>query len=291
MSNKRRILIQIDNDPMPSVFDRVVAVDAGAEEVFSYGGVEPDFVEPLVHGAIFTRGPSDLKQTAIFVGGRNVARAEEMLAAVQRAFVGPLRCSVMLDPNGANTTAAAAVLSAHRHLDFAHSKALVLGGTGPVGQRVALLLARQKSAVWISSRSKDRAQDVCNLILEKIPEARVFPASEGASDSIARHPEQFHLVVSAAAAGVRTVHREQVEGSDCLKVVMDLNAVPPLGVEGVRVGDDGREDRGVFYYGAMGVGGLKMKIHKAVVAKLFESNDRVFDAQEVFDVGLRIEAK
>lgn len=289
MSNKRRILIQIDNDPMPSVFDRVVAVDAGAEEIFSYGGVEPDHVEPLVHGAIFTRGPADLKHTAIFIGGRNVTRAEELLAAVERSFFGPMRVSVMLDPNGANTTAAAAVLSANRHIDFAHAKALVLGGTGPVGQRVALLLARQNAAVWISSRSKDRAQDVCNLISEQIENAKVFPASETQLDSIAKHAEQFNLVISAAAAGVRTVSQEHIDDSKYLKIVMDLNAVPPLGIEGVQPADNGRERNGVLYFGAIGVGGLKMKIHKAAIARLFQSNDQILNAAEIFDIGLRLE--
>ena len=61
MSDKRKILIQLDSDPHPSVFDRVVAIDAGADEVFSYGGVKPEQVRGLVHGAIFTRGPKDLQ--------------------------------------------------------------------------------------------------------------------------------------------------------------------------------------------------------------------------------------
>ena len=69
---KPTILIQLDTDAHPSVFDRVVAVDAGAQHIFSYGGVTPDAVMPLVHGCIFTRGPKDLSKTAIFVGGSDV---------------------------------------------------------------------------------------------------------------------------------------------------------------------------------------------------------------------------
>jgi len=289
MATKRRILVHLDNDAHPSVFDRVVAIDAGVEELFSYGSIEPDAVEALVHGAIFTRGPADLKNTALFVGGKNVTRAEEVFVAVQRAFLGAFRCSVMLDPNGANTTAAAAVLTASHHLDLARTKALVLGGTGPVGQRVALLLARQKAAVWVSSRSKDRAQDVCNVITEKVPDAKVFATSESHTEGISNHPEQFNLVVSAAAAGVRTVSRSQLTGGDMLKVVMDLNAVPPLGVEGVQITDNGREENGIKFFGAIGVGGLKMKIHKASVARLFHSNDQTLDAEQIFDIGQRLE--
>src|ERR671937_745649 len=136
--DKRTILIQIDSDPQPSVFDRVVAVDAGADEVFSYGGVKPEQVRDLVHGAIFTRGPKDLKRTALFIGGSDVAAGERLLEEARRQMLPAfgLRVSVLLDANGANTTAAAAVRAAARHLELKDTPALVLGATGPVGQRV-----------------------------------------------------------------------------------------------------------------------------------------------------------
>src|SRR5215813_7883465 len=104
--DKRKILIQLDTDPQPSVFDRVVAVDAGADEVFSYGGVKPEQVRDLVHGAIFTRGPDDLKRTAIFIGGSDVAAGERLLseARMQMIPAARLSVSVLLDANGANTT-------------------------------------------------------------------------------------------------------------------------------------------------------------------------------------------
>src|SRR5207249_6655224 len=141
MSEKRKILIQLDSDPHPSVFDRVVAIDAGADEVFSYGGVKPEHVRDLVHGAIFTRGPKDLARTALFIGGSDVAAGEKLLAEALKHMLPQfgLRVSVLLDANGANTTAAAAVRAAARHLDLKEARALVLGGTGPGGQRVARL--------------------------------------------------------------------------------------------------------------------------------------------------------
>ena len=95
----RRILIQFDTDAVPSVFDRVVAVDAGIDELFSYGGVTPDRVEPLVHGAIFTRGPADLKHTAIYIGGSDVEAGQRLFDKVTGTFFGPLRVSVMIDSN------------------------------------------------------------------------------------------------------------------------------------------------------------------------------------------------
>src|SRR5947199_1372504 len=159
MSDKRKIIIQIDGDPQPSVFDRVVAIDAGADEVFSYGGVRPEQVRDLVHGAIFTRGPKDLHRTALFVGGSDVAAGEKLLAEAVKHMLPKfgLRVSVLLDANGANTTAAAAVRAAARHLDLKDVKALVLGGTGPVGQRVARLLARHGAEVRVGSRQESKA--------------------------------------------------------------------------------------------------------------------------------------
>ena len=114
MSEKRKILIQLDSDPHPSVFDRVVAVDAGADDIFSHAGVKLDQVQGLVHGAIFTRGPKDLKRTAIFVGGSDVAAGEALLHEALKHMIPAfgLRVSIMLDANGANTTAAAAVRTA-----------------------------------------------------------------------------------------------------------------------------------------------------------------------------------
>src|SRR5258708_3470808 len=156
-SEKRKILIQLDSDPHPSVFDRVVAIDAGVDELFSCGGVKPEQVAGLVHGAIFTRKPSDLKRTALFVGGSDVAAGEKLMAEALKAMIPAfgLRVSILLDANGANTTAAAAVRVAGKHLDLAGTRALVLGGTGPVGQRVGLLLACRGAQVRLASPRED----------------------------------------------------------------------------------------------------------------------------------------
>ena len=58
---------------------------------------------------MFTRGGKMLKNSAVFIGGSDVQAGEQLLAATQKAFFGAVRVSVMLDSNGANTTAAAAV--------------------------------------------------------------------------------------------------------------------------------------------------------------------------------------
>lgn len=282
---KRKILIQLDPDKHPSAFDAVVACDAGVEVLLPYGGVEPDHVARLVHGAMFTRGPADLKHTAIFVGGSHPQRAEEVFDAVRRTFFGPLRCSVMLDPNGANTTAAAVVLAAARHLDLAHTKALVVGGTGPVGQRIALLLMRQGSGVWIGSRTRERADDICKKLRERVPAGHAIPIALADTATVTDASNRFHLAVAAGAAGVRILHREHLQNHTEIKVLIDVNAVPPSGIEGVEVTDAGREADGVVHYGALGIGALKMRIHKAAIAHLFERNDLELDAEAIFDLG------
>ncbi len=273
--DKRKILIQLDCDAQASVFDRVVAVDAGAEEIFSYAGVKPEQVQGFVHGAIFTRGPKDLKFTAIFVGGSDVSAGEKLMHEALKQMLPKfgLRVSIMLDANGANTTAAAAVRAAARHLDLNNSKALVLGGTGPVGQRVARLLAREGAQV--------RA---CQDILARVANAQLQPVATGTDQELTAALAGRTLVIAAGAAGAVLLPKAARATCPSLKVAIDLNAVPPLGVEGVGVGDQGVEYAGVICYGAIGVGATKMKIHKAAVASLFESNDKVWDAEEIYQL-------
>jgi hypothetical protein len=283
----RKILIQLDPDSQPSVFDRVVAVDAGADEIFSYGGVKPEQVRDLVHGAIFTRGPADLKHTAFFIGGSDVGAGEKLLAEVRKHMLPKfgLQVSVLLDANGANTTAAAAVRLAKKQLgDLGKTPALVLGGTGPVGQRVALLLAREGCSVRVGSRQQARAESVCTAIRGRVPSAQLEPVAITKDDELTKALGGRVLVVAAGAAGVQLLPKAARLACPTLMLAIDLNAVPPLGIEGVEVTDKAAERDGIRVYGAVGVGGTKMKIHKAAVARLFERNDQVLDAEEVYDL-------
>jgi hypothetical protein len=97
---KSKILLQLDTDSRPSVFDAVVAIDAGVEHLLQYAAVSPEHLRNLVYGTIFTRGIDDLQNTAIFIGGSDVAAGEALLREVQQTFIGPMRVSVMLDSNG-----------------------------------------------------------------------------------------------------------------------------------------------------------------------------------------------
>lgn len=288
MSDKKKILIQLDSDTHPSVFDRVVAVDAGADEVFSYGGVTPENVRDLVFGAIFTRGPADLHRTAIFIGGGDVAAGERLLESVRRSFIGGLRVSLMLDSSGANTTAAAAVKAVVRHVEPRGARALVLGGTGSVGRRVVRLLARLGVEVRLGSRRLERAAEVREAIVsggDGGGEWTVEAMKIGDQDELDRAVEGASVLVAAGGAGVKLTSLSRLASRGGIRLAVDLNAVPPLGIEGIEVGDQGVERHGIVCYGAIGVGGAKMKIHRAAVAALFERNDRVLDAEAIFDLG------
>jgi hypothetical protein len=277
----QKILIQLDVDPIPSTFDRVVAVDAGAEVLLSCGGVTPENAVSLVHGAIFTRGPKDLNNTAIFVGGGNVQAAEKVFVKVQQSFFGPMRVSVMLDANGSDTTASAAVRCAARHLELKGSEALILGGTGPVGQRTAQILASQGAKVRIASRDPQKAEATAALIRSRVEGAAVAPCDCG-DTGLAAAVDGVQIIISAGAAGVQFLTADEWQSIETLQVAIDLNAVPPAGLEEIEVADQGTVRQEKTCYGAIGVGGLKMKIHKAAIARLFGSNDLVLDTATIY---------
>ena len=198
-----------------------------------------------------------------------------------------LQVSVLLDSNGANTTAAAAVRAASKHLELGRAKALVLGGTGPVGLRVARLLAGCGASVRIGSRLIDRAERACRTIRSKFAAARVEAVSVADAGDGPRAIGGCDLVIAAGAPGVILLPKRLRSAATSLRVMIDLNAVPPGGIEGIEVTDAVAERDGVIAYGAIGVGNLKMKVHKAAVAELFTANDRVLDAEEIYEISGR----
>ena len=281
----RRLLVQLDGDRLPSTFDRIVAYDAGAEDVLSYGAVADADVRGLVHGAMFTRGPKDLKNTALFIGGSSMALAEAVLVSAREAFFGPFRVSIMLDPNGSNTTAAAAVVKLVRAVggDVRGRHVAVLAGTGPVGTRAAGLLLRLGAEVKITSRDTTRGALAARHVGERF--------GSGVDHVTVRDPSDARdllawseLLLGSGPSGVQLVPRGLWAGQKGLRAVADMNAVPPMGIEGVEVADDGALREGIPAFGALAIGGLKMKAHKAAIAQLFERNDLVLDAEQIYDL-------
>lgn len=290
MAEKRKILLQLDTDSRASSFDSVVAVDSDVDVLLCHADVTPENVVDIVYGAIFTRPAKHLSSTAIFVGGSNVSAGEEVMDKIVNTFFGNHRVSLMLDSSGANTTAAAAVVAAMRHGSggdepLAGKSAVVLGATGPVGRRVVRLLASAGASVVLGSRSKGRADEAAAEIAAAVEGASITGAATGEASELAAAMEGAELVFATGGPGVCLLSEEARKACGSLEVAIDLNAVPPAGIEGVGPTVAGEEIDGVICYGAIGVGGIKMKIHRSCVASLFESNDRVLDADEMLAVG------
>jgi len=280
----RKLLLQLDSSRVPSSFDQVVAYDAGADAIMSYGGVTEGDVRDLIHGCIFTRGPKDLHNTAVWIGGTNMSAGEQLLALAQDALLPPLSVSMMLDSNGSNTTAVAAVVKIEETLGDLHGKkAVVLAGTGPVGQRAAGLLAKDGARVTITSRKPEQGEKARQFISARF-DVHVEAVTLSDPSKVPEVLEGAEILLNSGPAGVAMVPKSAWTSVKTLKVAVDLNAVPPLGVEGVEVEDAGVVRNGVAVFGAFGVGNFKTKLHKACVARLFTRNDLVLDAEAIAEV-------
>ena len=282
----RKLLLQLDTTPHPSVFDQVVAYDAGADEIMSCGGVTEATVRDLVHGCIFTRGPKDLHNTAIFIGGTDMAAGEKLLAAVTKSFFGPMRVSVMLDSNGSNTTAVAAVAKIQQAAGgLSGKRALVTAGSGPVGSRAAGLLAKAGAEVTVTTRRATGA--IADKIRQRFG-GHVHEVTMADSSGASKALDRIELLLNAGPAGVTLVPKFAWAGRAGLRVAADVNAVPPLGIDGIEVTDNAVDRGGVINFGALAIGSLKMKIHKACIARLFEKNDQVLDVETISEIAAQL---
>jgi methylenetetrahydrofolate/methylenetetrahydromethanopterin dehydrogenase (NADP+) len=280
----RKLLLQLDSSRLPSVFDQIVAYDAGADVVMSYGGVTENDVRDLVHGCIFTRGPRDLHNTAIWIGGSNMSAGEQLLAMAQDALFAPFSVSLMLDSNGSNTTAVAAVVKIEEAVgELEGKKVLILAGTGPVGQRAAGLLAKDGADVTITSRKPEQGEKARQFISARF-NVQVNAVTFNDPSALPELLEGVEVLLNSGPAGVQLVPRAAWQSADSLRIAVDLNAVPPLGIEGIEVGDAGESRNGVLVYGAFGVGNFKTKLHKACVGRLFTRNDLVLDAETIAEI-------
>src|SRR5438309_2199260 len=226
-----------------------------------------------------------------FAGGADMAAGERLLAAAQQAFFGPFRVSLMLDSNGSNTTAVAAVEKMVQAVgDVRGQRVLIIAGTGPVGIRAAGLFARAGAEVVITSRKPEAGERARDLVVKRFGGTVRAITMPDASEAI-RACERASLLLNAGPAGVMLVPKQAWANRPGLKVVADVNAVPPLGIEGLDVMDDGVTKDGVRCFGALAIGNLKMKLHKACIARLFERNDLVLDAETIADVARELSAK
>jgi methylenetetrahydrofolate/methylenetetrahydromethanopterin dehydrogenase (NADP+) len=284
----KTILIQLDTDQHPSPFDAIAAYDADVEIVLGFGEITPDNLEGVVQGAVFPRGPDGLANTAFWVGGSNVRDGEAVFEAAQKLFFDPFKPSIMLDSDGSNTTAAAAVAMVRNVVDLKGNRAAVIG-VGPVGLRTAELLRREGAEVTVFTFPPDvvkgeyRRASGISVAQETGFEVIEPETSDELDDALGGHVAVF----AAGPAGMQILRRSGWAGVEGLQVVVDYSAAEPVGVEGVGRDDDLEEEDGVKKLGALAVGGPKMKLQKKCVQRMFEEKGTVMDLEGVYDVALK----
>ena len=287
-TEKRSVLHMLDPMPHVSPFDINMAVDAGFEQIFPYNNVQLEQVNGLVQDAIFSRGPAGVKRTGIFIGGRDIGVALSMLEVAQKAMVPPFEVSVLADPSGAFTTAAALVACVEKQLKTHHgdelkgAQAVVFGGTGPVGIATGVIASLAGADVTIV--------DPFNIDVA-LGKAQEYNARCGAtlvgtyasSDADkARLLSQADIVFCTAKAGIQVLNASVLSDATQLKVAGDVNAVPPLGIEGIKRSHNGEpllhavNSPGAVGIGALAVGDIKYKLQNALLASLLATETPLY---------------
>jgi methylene-tetrahydromethanopterin dehydrogenase len=294
--SKRSIMHMINPSAHNSPFDINMAVDAGYDVVIPYQQVKLEEVAGLAQDAIFSRGPAGVKKTGLFIGGRDIGLAMDMLEESKKAMVPPFEISVFADPSGAFTTAAALVACVEKQLqqhfgeELTGKRAVVFGGTGPVGLATAVIAAEHGANTTIVDHfSIDTA-------LEYADEAKKrynvdLRGTTAASDADkARLISNADIVFCTAKAGIQVLNASVLEDAKQLKVVGDVNAVPPLGVEGVELMDMGKplvhatQCPKAVGVGALAVGDVKYQLqHELLKQTLAEEPVVYLDFRNAFE--------
>jgi methylene-tetrahydromethanopterin dehydrogenase len=264
--------------PQASPFDVNMAADAGYQLIMPYTGVSLDAISGLTQDAIFSRGPKGVARTGIFIGGRDVALAADMAQRAVAAMVPPFVVSVMADPSGAFTTAAGlvgcveAALKKHHGTDLQGKRVLLLGGTGTVGRVAAVLCAQSGATALISSRHGLGAAQACADDTGKRFGATLHGVAAGDSAGLRATLADVDVVLGVAAAGVQVLSAEDRGFAPKLLVAADVNAVPPAGVAGVGVMDNGVPIAGTkaVGIGALAVGNVKYQVQHRLLLRMRE---------------------
>ena len=281
-----------------SPFDVNMALDAGWEHTVSYCDIDKDEVRALVQDAIFSRGPTGVRRTGIFLGGRDMHLAVDMLGVCRQSMVPPFEVSCFADPSGAFTTAAGVVACAEKALQDGFSTGLkskqiiVLGGTGPVGSTAAILAARAGAAVTIMGRNREKSQQVASLCNHRYGKGSLDVQGE-ANDAIGDLMRAADVVFAAAAAGVQIISEKHIEKAGGLKIAADVNAVPPSGIAGLEVTDDCAPVKGsgsgAVGIGALAIGNVKYQTQHKLLQEMRNSEKPVYlDFERAFEIAREI---
>ena len=262
-----------------SPFDINMAADAGYQLVVPYADVGLDSIVALTQDTIFSRGPRGVARTGIFIGGRDAVLAADMLDQCVKAMVPPFAVSVMADPSGAYTTAAAmvacveAALQAHHGHGLEGRRIVVLGGTGPVGRIAGVLAAQAGAEVRLSSRHGiDVAEEAARHTAARFGVV-MHGVSGGDRAAVRTSLGEADVLLATAAAGVQVVSAEDLAFAKGLEVAADVNAVPPEGIVGVGVMDDAKPlaGTGAVGIGALAIGNVKYQTQHRLLVRMREA--------------------
>jgi methylene-tetrahydromethanopterin dehydrogenase len=276
-----------------SPFDVNMAVDAGYQVVTPYCQVTLDGVAGLTQDAIFSRGPKGVRRTGIFIGGRDVAMAADMLERARGAMVPPFAVSLFADPSGAYTTAAAlvacaeAALRRHHATDLKGLQVLLLGGTGPVGRIAAVLCSRAGATAVLGSHKGRDAADAAAHETGKRFDTVLAAASTRTRADLHEALARVDVVMGVAAAGVQVMDEQDRASAPRLRVAADVNAVPPAGLAGVGAMDDAKIIDGtrIVGIGALAIGNVKYQVQNRLLARMREADrPECFGFEEAFEV-------
>jgi methylene-tetrahydromethanopterin dehydrogenase len=278
----QNILFFLEAEEYASPFDVCVAYDAGFDVVVPYSKVEPDNITVLVQDAIFSRGTKGVKHTSFFIGGRDVPTARKMAKKAKKSMVGPFATSVVVDPHGAFTTSAALVAKAEASLQaigiesYKGTDVLVLAGTGPVGESVAMLCAQAGANVVLTSRKQEKADKVAERLSTEEYTIKGVQASN--PKEVRAALKNATVVFAAGAPGIQLVSSDDMDSVKGKKIFLDANAVPPAGIEGLGAGDDLQElvpDK--FGIGPLAVGDLKLKVQLGILKEALKTPKGIYD--------------
>ena len=270
------LLFYLDTDSKASPFDICMAYDAGYNAVIPYENVTPEESKTITLDALLSRGPKGAKNTVFLIGGKNAEKAEEVFEAVKASMFPPFKGSIILDPAGAYTTAAAMVAKTENallasKLGQLNEKTCAILGTGAVGQIAAVLLAKMGCNVIIASLNpkrtdgKEHAEGIAKTLAKDhgVQVQGIFAPTAAEKIEILNKAE---VIMCAGIRGVTIIDKEMLNAVKNMKVIVDINAVPPLGAEGIELKDDMREMApGIFAIGALAVGELKHKLEKEIL--------------------------
>ena len=287
--NYKTVFVFLDTDKYCSPFDLLVAVDCFPDSmIFKYENVTGEDAPKIVFDLLFPRGPVGAAHTKIFINGSNFEEVEKVVAATQNAMKSaPWGNSIIVDPRGGYSTAAAAVAKTfgaamEKGLGSLEGKKIViLAGTGPVGQTAARIYAAEKADVTITSRSLAKGQVIADKINAEVDAQRVKVVEISKPDQTATAIRDAEIILAAGAGGIQLLSKADIDSAVKCKIIADINAIKPLGVEGLGSNDDGVELKsGVFGIGALAIGKLKIKTETEMI------NRAAAEAQGLFDYSI-----